>query len=155
MKQSYREFLGESLMEVLEQVAFLFPVPAETDKWNDLSINNGSTLCFGITFEGPVTGRIFLLISEMLTKEIAANMLGIDEEDPDVQQKSIDATKEILNILCGNLLPKIYGKEPVFHLCTPYIIDEFENEEIEIDSIDKISLDVDGNLISAFLKTEL
>ena len=53
--------------------------------------------------------------------EIAANVLGVDLDDPDVVVKPLDALKELLNVTCGHVLTALAGDEPVFDLTVPEV----------------------------------
>jgi CheY-specific phosphatase CheX len=46
-------------------------------------------------------------------------MLGEEPDDPNAIAKGADALKELLNVLCGNLLTAFAGEEPVFDLAVP------------------------------------
>jgi len=122
------ELLTETVAEVLEMVAFLCSLPYDEEFKDEKAENDGEIVCVGLEFQEPVSGKLFISLPEPLTPIIAANMLGIDEDEDDVKQKSTDATKEILNIICGNLLLKIYGDKSVFHLGTPHVVENLENE---------------------------
>jgi CheY-specific phosphatase CheX len=61
-------------------------------------------------------------------------MLGNEEEKTTVKEQ-MDAFKEVTNILCGNLLPKIAGPEKVFDIETPMILEpviESDSEQWEL-----------------------
>lgn len=149
MNQKHNDIITESVVDIFEKVAFLFPVPVEES--DDISAEECTqNICLGIRFTGYANGDFIISLPKELTKEISANMLGIDEDDPDVEQKSIDAAKEILNIVCGNMLPKVYGDEPVFHLSAPYKIENMEEKISEngSDNHTKIQLDVDDNIVT-------
>ena len=49
-------------------------------------------------------------------------MLGQEEPPPEPTQK--DALGEIVNVICGNLLPSIAGPEPVFDISAPEILEK-------------------------------
>ena len=155
MNQSYSEIITESVVDIFEKAAFLFPIPIEETE-EGCSDEDGQMICIGITFNGPSNGEFIISLPKELTKEISANMLGIDEDDPDVEQKSIDAAKEILNIVCGNILPKIYGEEPIFYLSAPYILERLEDgiNETKNYDITKIQMDVDDNIVTFIFAVE-
>jgi chemotaxis protein CheY-P-specific phosphatase CheC len=76
-----------------------------------------------ITFRGPHTGRISLFMERQLLDTLALNMLGeADDEDP--SERELDALKEVLNMICGNLLTVCYGEEVVFNLSPPEILND-------------------------------
>ena len=66
-----------------------------------------------------------MTVSEGVLTELSANMLGVDDQDTDREQR-LDALKETINILCGNLLPALAGKEAVFDIGAPKIEGEEE-----------------------------
>jgi CheY-specific phosphatase CheX len=84
-------------------------------------------------------------VSGELLSEIAVNMLGVDDEDEITPEDQSDALKETINIICGNILPVIGGKQAVFNIGTPMIIPEGEdikgNDGEELASDVKLSLD--------------
>ncbi len=149
MSQNNKDIISESIIEVFEKVAFLFPMPIEKEMQNEIEMNNVDNTSIGIKFQGPVSGNIFVCLPNSLTLEIAANMLGIEENDDGVEQKSVDATKEILNIICGNVLPKIYGEEPVFQLSAPYAVDDID-KEVPVNNgyeAETVNLDIESNIV--------
>ena len=58
------------------------------------------------------------LPKEMCT-ELAASVWGVERDDAVIAEKGIDAVKEMLNVICGNILTEIAGSEPVFNLSVP------------------------------------
>jgi hypothetical protein len=56
--------------------------------------------------------------------ELAANMLGMDmDEDVSIEEQQ-DALRELLNVICGNLLPQLGGTQEIFSIEVPEIIDK-------------------------------
>jgi len=78
-----------------------------------------------VEFTGPFGGEMHIAITENMLRPLAANMLGIDvdEELPKGVQLE-DALKELLNVTCGNLLPRIGGDQVVFHIAAPTLLSE-------------------------------
>lgn len=116
----HSEALAQVAAQTLEQLAFIFSFAddsAAADGCGDDAIGAQ------VTFTGPLSGEILMFISRAALPELASNMLGLEEGDtpPDDQQK--DALGEVLNVVCGNLLPRIGGREAVFDLQPPAIID--------------------------------
>jgi len=120
MPHEHSDVLLEVAGETLEQLAFIFSFPDEMDP--DAIWENDVTGCH-VSFNGPSRGGLLLLISTAALPELASNMLGLDEEDapPDDQQK--DALREALNVICGNLLPRIGGIDAVFDIDAPTLLD--------------------------------
>ena len=105
--------------EVLEQLAFMFGEDAEED--STLDAPAGGCVLTAMGFSGPAKGRFALAVPEDLCPEIAANVLGVDEDDELVAQNAHDALKELLNVMCGRLLTSLAGDEPVFELTVPEV----------------------------------
>ncbi len=70
-----------------------------------------------IVFTGPLDGQLLLRVSENLLPELAANMLGEDDQRPESERW--DALGEVANVVCGNLLPGLAGNKAVFRLQAP------------------------------------
>jgi len=102
--------LQDVASEVFENLAFIFPAFEPEDPVAD---EPTVTACIGFT--GPFDGGIVLSISAGLLPVIAANMLGLDDETPTETQQE-DAFRELLNVLCGNLLTRVAGEEAVFNV---------------------------------------
>lgn len=68
-------------------------------------------------FSGPTNGRVLLGMSGRLLARITDGFLdGHEALDHDNQ---LDALKELVNILCGNLLPYVGGSRAVFKIDVP------------------------------------
>lgn len=111
--------LKKVFIAVLEKQAFMFadsinPVEFETKDGNYLSVAMG--------FGGEFSGRIQLAAPKALAHEVAANFLGVDAESPEALAHGADSLKELLNIICGNLLTALAGDRPVFDLTIPQIM---------------------------------
>ena len=74
-----------------------------------------------IQFSGHSTGKVFMAAPKALAAELAANALGLDAGDPEASVHAEDAYRELLNMVCGNLLTTWSGAEPVFDLCPPEV----------------------------------
>jgi chemotaxis protein CheY-P-specific phosphatase CheC len=99
-----------------------------------------------------------MTVSEDVLKELSANMLGVDDEETTKDQRH-DALKETMNILCGNLLPAIAGKEAVFDIGAPKIEGEegFPEPSDDPGSESAVSLNIDDEYcnLRLFLKGEV
>jgi hypothetical protein len=70
-----------------------------------------------VAFSGPRSGELVVRVSRHLLPAIAANMLG-EGELPEASLER-DALGELANVICGNVLPAIWGPATVFHLAPP------------------------------------
>jgi CheY-specific phosphatase CheX len=117
MGNSQEKTLSKIVSESLEKLAFMFLL---SDSFRDpIPFLNAVTA--EVSFTGVFSGRLAVVMSEPALKELAANMLGIDNEA--VEQHHLnDALKETANIICGNWLPVVGGDEAVFHIAAPRIL---------------------------------
>ena len=109
--------------ETLEKLAFVFSMPEEERE--DLSLD--ATVEASVSFAGPFSGTLVMRVSSDGLSELAANMLGV-EEDETTQEDRLDALKETINVICGNLLPAIAGERAVFNIQAPRIALENETQ---------------------------
>jgi len=123
MNDQLKEILYQVAAETLEKLAFIFAFPE--DKRADIDFD--STVAASVSFAGPFSGILVLILSEETLPELAGNMLGIEEEIPLSQQH--DALQELLNVICGNLLPAIAGRQEIFNIDVPIIVAKGENTE--------------------------
>ena len=118
MKNERVEQIGaRTLCEAFEQFAFLFPMPMEQQ---DLADDPPTTAVHvTMSFEGPNTGRLSMMLGHTASATVAANVLGRDEEDQLVRERAEDACREMLNIISGQFLTRYFGETDVFDLSTP------------------------------------
>lgn len=101
---------------VLADAAYLFVEPLRSDPpelpaWDATGAR--------ISFSGPSRGYVEIWAPAAVARQLAANMLGQETEDPEVEASFLDALMETLNVICGNLLAELAGREPLYHLGTP------------------------------------
>ena len=78
-----------------------------------------------------------------------AAILVIDDDEIAGEQK-LDALKETINIVCGNVLPAIGGKEAVFDIAPPQIIDTPADRPDVVGGI-KVQLELDAGMCFIYL----
>jgi hypothetical protein len=123
MNSRFDETLARVAGEVFEGLAFMLSMPL-----GEGEDSRPPGLAAKIAFTGPCEGFVILRISAHLLPVLAANMLGLDEDDEIERSQQEDALGELLTVLCGTLLPEVAGPEAVFDLNTPEIIDETPEE---------------------------
>jgi len=111
----YRELLFQTARKVFEEAAFALVDPPEEGAGDERS----EAISVAVDFEGPFSGFLALSAERELAVIFAANMLGTDEDDPDADAKCLDALKELVNMICGNLLPAVAGMGPEFRIQAP------------------------------------
>lgn len=118
MKNNYQELVGEVFCDVLEKLAFMFAEAPDDTEAPEIPAHCVRT---GIDFTGIQTGSLSLIVPQALCPEIAANMLGVEEEDELAEERAIDALKELLNVTCGHVLTRLASEEAVFDLSVPSV----------------------------------
>ena len=105
------ETLGRVAEEVFESLAFVLPAFEEEQSAPPEAVDGTAA---SISFGGPFEGTLALIASNELLPAVAANMLGLDFGEIPSQGVQRDAFKELLNVICGNLLPTLIGQQAVF-----------------------------------------
>lgn len=99
-----------------EELGFLFPN-------EDLEPGQQTAAVDGLVsvdFQGPFNGSLILRVCGDILPTLAANMLGEDESPTIALQH--DVLGELGNVVCGNALPLIAGREVVFRLSPPCVL---------------------------------
>lgn len=122
MKQQIKETLYRVAEDILEKLAFIFSFPEEERE----SIDYDSAVAARVSFRGPFTGTLVMVVSDQILPELAGNMLGLDDGEVSTLDQQHDALKELINVICGNLLPAVAGKQSIFNVDAPEIISKDE-----------------------------
>ncbi len=109
------EPLAAVARSVLADAAFLFC----DDVPDDLGPSEGQLAEATITFDAPTPGRITLRLPWHVALEAAANLLGSDQDDPEVEESALAAVGELLNMISGSALKAWFGAETVWSLGMP------------------------------------
>lgn len=116
-KEELNDALVKIAVDALEKLAFMFAYPED----DETLIPDELPLTARTTFSGPFSGTLLMSFSETVLPELTANMLGVDEEETSLEQQ-MDACRETLNVICGNLLPAIAGDQAVFSITMPEVL---------------------------------
>jgi hypothetical protein len=153
-KPTFSDTLWTVGEETFESLAFMLLMPDDEDSPGE----SWAHVC-RVDFTGPFGGTVFVAISPGMLEPLAANMLGIEPgEDTPEGVKLEDAIKELLNVVCGNLLPAIAGSEEVFHIASPTLLDEPSVPQ-QVDGLEErgraeMTLDSGRALLVLFLDTD-
>lgn len=116
--------LSESLLhqvagQVLEECAFLFTQPGpEPEVWPE------PVTCATLTFAGPRKGKVELYAAHGLAMAIAADMLGLEADDPEAHRLADNSIAEIANVITGALVAELFGTECLCELGIPVVAHE-------------------------------
>lgn len=119
MKRPISELLTGVVIDTLEKLAFLFALPQE-GKLLEEAAEPLETV--EVSFSGSFSGRMHFGLSASVMAELAGNMLGAEDGAALAIEEQRDALKELANMICGNLLPAIGGREAEFSIGTPRIL---------------------------------
>lgn len=120
MSVEHKDEAGKALCETLSKLAFLFADPQDEDCPPS---EPKRALKVALDFSGAHKGTLELMVPEPLCPEIAAGILGCDPDDEQAVGSGADSLKELLNVVCGQLLPQIYGNDKLFDLGAPHIVE--------------------------------
>ena len=148
MNQNAKDVLKTAMSNVIEKFAFMF---AEPDNAKVIPKVNGEILYAEITFSGPRKGVIKVLASQGFCMELAANILGIEKNET-TSQAAEDALKELINIVCGEVVAVLEGNKAVVNLSVPviYMTDRSKWQELCAEE-DSIMMTVEGMPVIANL----
>jgi len=117
--------IEEVTIETLERLSFLFLNPMEGVKGG----SKQDTIRIKVDFEGLYNGYMWVGVPLEAGEEIAKNMLGMDDA---IELREVeDALKECANVLCGNMLPELFGKRKIFKIHSPIMFLEEVKEDPE------------------------
>lgn len=74
-----------------------------------------------VSYRGPFDGALECWTTDKFARGLAANMLGIDLADEPAADTAKDALCELMNVLCGNLVTRLHGRDLVFDLSPPAV----------------------------------
>lgn len=119
--------LIETVVNVLEQMAFIFCEPADLQE--GIALDEFEFIKVSLAFAGHKSGQLTIIVPKEFGRELAANMLGEDIDENDDCGDHVDAVKEVLNIITGQYLTQTYGDKVVFNLSAPEAA-EIQSEEL-------------------------
>lgn len=102
---------------VMERLCFLFADPVVMAEVAPLEPEE--IVCLHMSFTGPIRGELCMALPHALCIDVAANALGLGPGEPEAEEKAWDATGELLNVICGQILFAMKGPLPIFDLTPP------------------------------------
>ena len=120
MADRLKHILSSVAEETLGELAFLFSF---SDEETDL-VPLDDAVAASISFSGPLSGFLVIVVPIRVLPGLTENMLGLDDEEKATLDQQYDALKETINVICGNVLPDISGKQALYDMGTPKMITE-------------------------------
>jgi hypothetical protein len=101
----------------LEQTAFMpaDPVAHDPRRLGEM------TRCAVIRYDGPLRGEVYLHTTPEFIRALAANLMGIDPDSPDIDAYVDDAIKELANIIGGSVLHELGAQTMPLKLGLPQL----------------------------------
>lgn len=115
--QNNKDLINSTVCNVLEHTAFLFPEVADLSE--GIEFEDFDFVRVRLNISGDEDGEVMMMAPAEFCLELSANMLGEDIKKDESVEKHMDALKEALNIITGQLLTEIYGEKAVFDLSAP------------------------------------
>ncbi len=128
MNDKINEILTRVAVETFEGLAFMFGFPDD----EEIGGSGDPMVVTQVCFRGPFSGRLAMAVSGQVAQELTENMLGIDDGEEITSDDQVDALRETINVICGNLLPAIGGKEAVFDIDAPEAVTDDEIAEKDL-----------------------
>ncbi len=149
MQGNLDDLLRETAEEMFESLAYMFPMPSEDDE----PAFAGPMVSAGVAFTGPFGGALALSIERGMLTELTGNMLGEMDAAELTEAQQADGFGELLNVVCGNLLPRLAGEQAVFDVHAPRVFgDEPIPETLDGRSVRaRVELELDSGKAVAIL----
>ncbi len=106
-----------------------------------------------LIFKGPRSGKVELFAARELAMSIAADMLGIDADDPDATSLADGALGEITNVIAGALVARLFGTGCLVELGIP-VVDHVVPGPKQGESCGLKLVDMEGRAIDVRLSLE-
>ncbi|MCP3885882.1 MAG: chemotaxis protein CheX, partial [Propionibacteriaceae bacterium] len=120
MSSQQNEQLSVVFCDIVEKLTFMFPEPATAA---ELPGGFAGYVRVAMDFSGDASGTIVLAVPAEMCAELAANLLGMDPEDEEVQLRARDALQELLNVFTGHALTTLHGDASTCDLTVPVSAD--------------------------------
>ncbi len=117
--ESLKDVILRTVMEVLEQSAFVFPEPG--DMLEGVAFDNFEFILVTLKFTGDREGEGKMILPAEFCAELAANLLGEDMDQSGSDESSFDSAKEVFNIITGQFLTRMFGDRALFSLTAPEV----------------------------------
>lgn len=129
MQNEQIEIVIKVCCDIFEQLAFMFGEELDVA---EVESDSESFIKAEMFFSGHLSGNIEIIVPTDLSKQLANNILGLEADDETIEQGGYDdAVKEMLNTICGRMLPRLFGDAAVFDLHVPQT-SQLNNQQWEL-----------------------
>ena len=142
----FKAQVSESVIDVFDTMFSTQLVPADTipsESLEDLR-NVGS-----VSFAGDATGMVSIHVGDKFTRELAADMLGIEVEELEGDEEIKDMLGEVGNIVGGNLKSTFTDAGLACALSTPSFTSgtDFKIESLNMEKYERFAFRCDDNIV--------
>ena len=116
-RKDRRRVLFKVACEVFETAAFAMVEPPEEAV--EPVPKGDEVLATLVEFTGPFRGAVAIAAPKTLARTLGSNMLCLEDDVMESTVEKHDALKEVLNMICGRLLPAIAGPKLEFKIGAP------------------------------------
>ncbi len=149
MPEAVAHEVAEVARETMEKLAFVFVL----DEAAAVEPAAEPEHRVRVAFQGPRDGALEVALSDATLPELAANMLGVEDPAELSAGERTDALRELANVICGNLLPRLFGEEAEFALATPVAVPDAAKQALESPAADcRLALENGACRVRLFLK---
>lgn len=113
MAQLDATMICKVVAQILEEAAFCFVEESEQS-----ALSGAEQFSFLTHFHGDAVGRILLVADGEFGEELAANLLGLDSGEADLESTKA-ALSEILNMVAGPLITAWFGDDARCEISPP------------------------------------
>lgn len=149
MPDNYEQVIYEVASHVFETSAFLSIYPLESEA--ELPPPD---FCATMTFKGAADGRVSMRIAGEVLDTIVDNLLEMESDPEEQMKRRNDVLKEMLNMLCGNLLTSHFGSNPVFDLSPPEVIESAEMPAPTSEDVHHVLLNIEHTLAEVMFEVQ-
>lgn len=119
MSTDTQDRIGSIFLDTVETLTFMFGDPVEKEDVPHMDVEWSQAR---LDFEGAKSGYLALTVPSDVCAEIAANIMGMDVDEVTDESVSIDALKELLNVVSGHIVPSLQGEDNDFRLSVPTLV---------------------------------
>jgi len=152
MNKEDRKILRDVCFSVFEQLAFMFGDELEDD---EIEISADTFLRATMGFKGTMQGSVSIVVPATISTTLAANILGLDDDQEVYPETALDALKELLNTITGRLMTEIFGEDAVIDLTIP-VTEQLNHADWEslVESDAYLAIHIDENPILITLQMQ-
>jgi hypothetical protein len=110
------ETLADLVASTLEDAAFVFAEPVEP-----APAFPSPVLEARLDFGGADGGELAIVATVPLSRSLAANLLGLEPDEPETRQRAGDALGEFVNMLAGSVMLALYGPKAQTRIGVPTV----------------------------------